>query len=226
MTHHLIARLKNHEDALIERKPENVNDRELRKELVAFANSVPLGQEAVLFIGVSDSGEFLGVSNPDAVQERVRKCAEQDCYPPVPYQAHTFEVNGKNLVAVVVSASTEKPHFSGAAYVRVGSECKTASKEQYETLINSRNNKCHEIMRNKGAVFTVKVLNKVLGEVGHDVRPRTSMHECRIEDCNQHFIKLSDISTSRRYSEPLVNVQVSYDEERHRPMLVVSPKWA
>ncbi len=226
MTHHLITRLKNHEDALTERKPENVNDREIRKELVAFANNVPPGQEAILFIGVSDAGEFLGVSNPDAVQKRVRKCAEQDCYPPVPYQAHTFQVDGKNLIAVVVPASPERPHFSGAAYVRVGSECKAASKEEYEALINSRNDKCHEIMRHKGTVFTVKVLNKVLGDVSHNVRPQTTIHECHIEDCNQHVIKLSDISTSRRYTEPLVNVQVSYDEERYRPMLVVSPKWA
>lgn len=223
MSAHIYARLNNAEDTLTERKPESVNDRELRKELVAFANSVLPGQEAVIFIGVSDSGEILGISNPDSLQKRIRKVAEQDCYPPIIIHPHALAVGGRQILAVVIPHSTEKPHFSGPAFIRVGAECKNASKEQYEFLINSRNNKCYEILRNRDAVFTVSVVNKVLGRVSHDNRPRTSTHQCRIEDCNQHYVRLWDISTNERHTEPLENVTVSYDEERYRPMLVISP---
>ena len=45
---------------MVERKPDGFKDREARKTVVAFANSTPEDQEAVLFIGVHDkSGEVL-----------------------------------------------------------------------------------------------------------------------------------------------------------------------
>ena len=47
----LLKRLKDHEDNFTERKLEGAKSAELRKTLVAFANSVPEGRLAILFIG-------------------------------------------------------------------------------------------------------------------------------------------------------------------------------
>ena len=62
----LLIRLRDHEDGFTERKQEGAASAsaELRKTLVAFANSVPEGKTAILFIGVSDTGAPLGVKNP------------------------------------------------------------------------------------------------------------------------------------------------------------------
>ena len=59
----LIARLHTSEDNLVERKPEGVNRSELRRTLVAFANSTPDDQVAILFVGVHDKGTIVGVQN-------------------------------------------------------------------------------------------------------------------------------------------------------------------
>ncbi len=65
-TPELLARLRQPEDNFTERKSEGAASRaELRKTLVAFANSVPEGRTAVLYIGVDDDGTPMGVSNPD-----------------------------------------------------------------------------------------------------------------------------------------------------------------
>ncbi len=82
----LIAMLKagqTEELSLVERKPDGFKDREARKVIVAFANSTPQGQEAVLFVGIHDkSGAVLGVENPDALQARYSKVLEE-CYPQI-----------------------------------------------------------------------------------------------------------------------------------------------
>ncbi len=223
MNDELLSRLYNHEDGFVERKPENCNDRELRKEFVAFANSVPEGSYGVIFLGVADSGEPLGVQNPDERQKRLRRVAENDCYPPIPIQMYVLENDGHYFIAVVIEHSVNKPHFAGPAYVRTGSECVNATPEQYEALINSRNDKCRFIENNKGLIFTVIVINKKLGSTKQVGRCRAS-HECSVEECNQHFIRLRDIGSWQSFSEPLENVEISRDEEKYRPMLIVQAK--
>ncbi|NJL18852.1 MAG: hypothetical protein HC901_00560 [Bdellovibrionaceae bacterium] len=52
----LMEKLRQSEDPWVERK-ESFNEREVRKTLVAFANSVPEGEPAVLFIGAANIGE-------------------------------------------------------------------------------------------------------------------------------------------------------------------------
>jgi hypothetical protein len=68
----LLRRLKDPEDQFTERKLEGVGAREFRKTIVAFANSVPEGQVALLFVGVGHRGAIEGVNNPDSLQETIR----------------------------------------------------------------------------------------------------------------------------------------------------------
>ncbi len=137
MEEQLINRPKNEEDSLVERKPEGVNSRELRKELVAFANSVDEGNFGVVFLGVANDGEITGVGNSDKLQKRVRKIAENDCYPSIPIQTFVIHYKGKKILGITVAHSLNKPHFAGPAFVRRGSECVNATVEEYENLISS-----------------------------------------------------------------------------------------
>jgi predicted HTH transcriptional regulator len=114
-------RLLDLEDGWTERKLQNVARNDVRKALVAFANSVPEGEEAILFIGVADNGTAIGVDNPDSMQKDVRQWAEW-CYPPIRHSSRVIESDGKHVVAVIVQPDHNKPHFAGPAYVRVGSE--------------------------------------------------------------------------------------------------------
>src|SRR5207245_3292197 len=93
----LIERLNNNEDGFTERKTETAKPLELRQTLVAFANSVPEGQIAVLFIGVADDGRVTGVANSDSLQKKLREIAENCCYPSVKCQSQVFAVEGTSV---------------------------------------------------------------------------------------------------------------------------------
>lgn len=219
----LRALLGNHEDNFVERKVEGVKDAELRQTVGAFANSVPEGRAAVLFIGINDrTGDVIGVGNPDQLQKRIRDVCHGDCYPPITYKAEVLPVDGKAVVAVVIPHSAERPHFTGAAYVRVGSESTKASAQQYEELILSRNDKARAILKHGNVVFTVLGIGYKLGSNRplHD-GAYLEMHECRIKECTAHLVTLHDIGNDQDFSEPMAHVTVNYDHKKYRPMLLV-----
>lgn len=60
----LKERLGDAEDAWTERKTA-AHSEDIRKTLVAFANSVPEGEEAILFVGVDNQGNVLGVTDAE-----------------------------------------------------------------------------------------------------------------------------------------------------------------
>lgn len=171
----LRQRLGDHEDQLVERKSEGVKGDELRQTLSAFANTIQAGRVGILFIGVADKGGMItGVPNSDSVQKRVREAAN-DCYPPIrSYESHAFTVDEKTIVAVVVSSSDGRPHFTGPAYVRVGSESVKASAEQFDKLIASRNEKAGAILRMRDQPITIEAIGRLRQS---DARARRALPE-------------------------------------------------
>ncbi len=218
----LLERLQRPEDNFVERKPQGVNRSDIRRTLVAFANSLSAGGEAVLFIGVRDNGEIEGCANVDAKQKDVRS-AGGECYPPISPICEVLQVDGLDVLAVVVGATADRPHFSGAAYVRRGSESVAASKEIFDDLVHSRNSRAAAVLELKGQVVTVISLRHKLGQVRHisdsGYRERA---ECRVEHADAQVVRLVVLATCQTATEPLEHVTVHYDHERGRPMLVVS----
>lgn len=220
----LRKRLADHEDQLVERKSEGVKRDELRQTLSAFANTLQPNVFGILFVGVADKiGVVTGVANSDSVQKRIREAAD-DCFPPIRcYESHAFTVGDKTVIAVVISASTERPHFTGHAYVRVGSESVNASTEQYEMLIASRNDKAGAILRMIGGPITVEAIGRRLQNPTPAPGARYQS-EARIEDCNAHRVHLTVSAEGMpgwTISEPLERVTISHDEGRDRPMLIL-----
>ena len=148
----LISLLNNFEDNFVERKPVGAGDRDFRKTLVAFGNSVPVGRTAVLFIGVDNAGAILGLGDKsaDSLQQTLFKIATDKCFPPIAFKTECLNVGGEKVLAVIVPASKEKPHFAGPAFVRIGARNQIASESQYQDLITSRNSKAWPILQLKG----------------------------------------------------------------------------
>lgn len=221
MTQELIERLKNTEDNFTERKPEGARSSELRETIVAFADSIPEGRTAVLFIGISNEGIPLGITNPDSLQKKVRKICKRGCYPPIEFRCEIITSGDKDILAVVIPHSQDKPHFAGPAYVREGSQNVTASARLFEELITTRLSKPYEILKWRGKTVTVEEIGKYLGStkiIGPKYRAR---RECEVKDCTPHSITLRDISQLKDLTEPLDNVQLSYDNSKDRLMLIV-----
>lgn len=224
VSENLVQRLSSSEDNFIERKSQGANRLELRKTVVGFANSVPEGRSAVLFVGVDNSGNIAGCANPDEMQKRVRDICENDCYPHIRFTSEVLHIGGKDVVAVVIPHSDCGPHFSGPAYIRRGSETVVASPEVFEALLHSRTSKVAAILKLKNSVVSVSSLQHRLGKVGRISDSRYVEHaECMVLDCDPHTVRLQHLGLGEYVSEPLDNVQISRDEMRHRPMLIVSP---
>lgn len=157
----LNQRLLDHEDNWTERKESFQRD-EIRRQLVGFANSVPEGEEAILFIGVSDKGDVPGVGdNPAETQKKISKLANESCYPPVRNSIRALRVKGETVLAVIIGASHDRPHFAGLPYIRQGSETKSSASDSiYAELIASRSSKAWPLVeaKRRGETVTVNYL--------------------------------------------------------------------
>jgi hypothetical protein len=221
----LIERLrtgKSEETSLTERKPESVKPAELRRTASAFANSLAEGQEAVLFVGLDDkSGEPTGIQNMDALQRRIHDALKVDCYPPIAYSTHAVRFEDQPVLAVIIPASTRKPHFTGPAFVREGAQTRVASPEAFEELLLSRIDKCREILRHKNqGLVTVQCIDYKLGSNKPVRTPWVGHSECFIRGCTAHLVTLEEPATGRTYREPLKGIDISYDDTRQRLMLI------
>ena len=209
------------EDAYLERKPEGVNREEIRKTFVAFANSVEEGREAVLLVGVDNDVNVLGVQDADRKQRDVRRYVE-DCFPAIEYQAQVFEVNGRSVIAFSVPYSARRPHFSGPAFVRRGSESVTATSGQYEDLIASRVEKCRVLQGWRDQTISILEDNYRLGR-GPVQGEWRAAREGRVLACDAHTVRLRDTGSDEHFTVELRQVELGYDEVRHRRLLRVHP---
>jgi len=213
----LLLRLKNFEDNFVERKTSG-DSRDWLKTVVAFANSTPIGYPAVLYIGARNDGtpEEKTV-DLDSLQrsfnEKVR-----DAYPPIYQLTKILDVGGKQVLAVIVPGSEQRPHFAGRSFIRKGSETVEASDAQFVNLIAMRNSKAYEILKWKGKTITLDVMNVehtyTVGSVG-------SSQAFTVEDCNQFHVTL-DAGTFKK-SVPLTRIEISFDQKAQRLKLEERP---
>lgn len=218
----ILALVQGSESHLVERKRSLPNQADIRKALVAFANTVASGEDAVLAIGMADDGQVVGVSNADKIQREVRQTAEQDCYPPIQCHPRLLSVDGKEIVAIVIPSSTTKPHFAGPAYVRVGSESVRATERVYEDLIASRHDKARVILDWKLKLVSVRFLraNPVrLTRIGFPRQPE--FRDYRIERCTPQYVTFIDLASSVIRSASLEKVSISFDCDRRRLKLEI-----
>lgn len=217
----LRLRIADHEDNFTERKPEGASAGEFRRTLVAFANSIPEGRTGLLLIGVHDKGGVLGCTNPDSVQKTIRKICEQDCYPPIAFTSEVIAAQPGPVVAVLVPFSANRPHFSGSAFVRRGSESVVASEQVFNELIYSRTAKAAAILKLKNQVVIVIGLGHRLGSTRRDVtRDYREGGEARILECNAQTVRFQMVSSQMNITEPLDHVEITYDEEKWKTVLV------
>jgi predicted HTH transcriptional regulator len=108
----LLARMKNFEDHLVERKTVR-DEKDWKKTAVAFANSVPVGLPAVPYIGAKDDRE---IETPQANLDEIQKKFDaqmQRVYPRISYVPKIVSDNGRLVLAVVIPGGELRPHFAG-----------------------------------------------------------------------------------------------------------------
>jgi predicted HTH transcriptional regulator len=212
----ILIRLSAFEDAFVERKTAN-DSRDWLKTVVAFANSAPVGNPTILFIGVRDNGEIEGNNNLDSLQRTLSEKLAV-AYPPIYYLPKVLQQDGKQFLAVIVPGSEDRPHFAGQAFVREGSKTVPSSERQFETLIAERNSKVREILKWKSKPVTVRASKDNL-RVVYALGSEGGTMAGTVTDCNQFYLTLESLTKESQESVisiPLHEVEINFDHREKR----------
>lgn len=212
----LLTRLNQSEDPWTERK-ESFEEREVRKTIVAFANSIRESEMAVLFLGARNDGNHPGLLDADDTQKKVAGISKR-CYPPIQYQTEVLPVTaGKKRVevlAVKIPFSVSRPHFAGTAYIRKGSESIECPKEVFEELIACQNDKARRILQYKEK----PVLVRFRSESGFKYD-----REGSVRSCDAHSLTVQDTSGNLlAFSIPEVRIE---KDGMGQFVVTVQPPW-
>jgi hypothetical protein len=202
----ILLRLQASEDAFVERKTAS-DSKDWLKTVVAFANTAPVGDPAILFIGVRNNGEIEGNANLDSLQRTLSERVAL-AYPEIYYLPKALQKDGKQFLAVIIPGSADRPHFAGPAYVRDGSQSVVSSTRQFDALVAERNGKAREILKWKGKTITVRSWEQTIGLAGISLHKGGS-HEFVLDDCNQFFVTIANGSAKDGLS--LASVEISHD---------------
>ena len=161
-----------------------------------------------------------GCNNADIVQKRVRD-ALHECYPPIAYVSEVMTLDGKDVVAVRVMASPDRPHFTGLAYVRVGSESVKASPQLFDEMVAARNSKVAAILRLRGTLITAFGVGHRLGHIRRIEGAYRESAECEVIACDAHQVTLQRTADNWRFYEAVDRIEPSTDGQMKRPALIV-----
>lgn len=134
---------------------------ELKKEVVAFANSI--GGE--IFIGVDDDGEVLGVLDPDKIMLQITSMLKDSIKPDIILLTScTLEtIEDKYIIRLAVNQGVHKPYYIGekglkptGVYIRHGSASIPASNDAIRRMIKESDGDKFEDVRslNQDLTFT------------------------------------------------------------------------
>jgi Schlafen, AlbA_2 len=207
----ILRRLTAGEDSFVERKSFGDWRKDAVRTCVAFANSCPFdGPPGLFCIGVKDDGtvESSG-QNLDTLQKTFERELEE-AYPPIAHHTRIVPAPAGKFVAVVIPGSSRGPHFSGPAYVRLGSTTIAANQEQFERVVDRRERKVREILRWQGK--TVKLVR--LWPVPTNLVGRIAGHsQVIVLDCDSFVVKLRSSSSDQPISLSLERVVLGHDPQ-------------
>jgi len=219
----LRARIADLEDSLIERKQGVHSNDDIRRVVVSFANSVPEGHTAVLFIGVTNDGIVTGVAadDTDKIQQKLRRVCEEDCFPAIAiHLVDVITIDGKHVIAFEFGPSQSRPHFAGHAYIRVGSESVKASASKLDELIASKNTTAGRLLaakdRREHLTLIIPVGASIPGQYPFSSRREW---ECTVERCDAQIARFYDIAAQRSWDLPVEFLLFSWDSNRDRLLI-------
>jgi predicted HTH transcriptional regulator len=133
-----------------------INDsQKIARSLAAFANT----EGGRLLVGVKDNGRIAGVSTDEEFY-MVDAAAKRYCRPPVAFEPHEHQLDGKTVVEIVVPKSDKRPHKAPSkdgkykVYVRVKDQNLLANQILLKVWMRQR--------KNRGTFFQLQEPEQVL----------------------------------------------------------------
>lgn len=124
----------------------------IRKDIIAFANS----NGGVIYVGIRDDGEAVGVSSPDRLIQRITSMVRDSIRPDVTMFVHYETIKtGKNvIIKVTVSRGTGRPYYweekglrPSGVYTRQGTSSAPTTDAAIRQMIIETDGDSYENMR-------------------------------------------------------------------------------
>lgn len=117
-------------------KPPRTLNRELVKDLSAFANT----EGGYLFVGIDDDGSVLGFESSDELEQKTINLCRDLCSPPLRPKYQKVELEGKHILIIGVDKGlSDLVMVDGKIYIRVHTEVRMATSAEISDLILKRN---------------------------------------------------------------------------------------
>lgn len=138
---------------------------ELKKEIVAYANT----NGGIIYIGVQDDGEVVGLDNADFVMQQISNSLRDSIRPDISMftNIELLQENNKYLIKLIVSQGTKKPYYLSdkglkptGVYVRSGTTSAPASEDAIRMMIKTTDGDSFESNRSLIQELTFISLSK------------------------------------------------------------------
>jgi len=137
----LIDLIEEGENIQCEFKRQFTTSQKIAKEMISFANT----KGGYILFGIDDDRKVIGVESEKSEAEMVEDAARNYCEPYINYKINFIAYKGKEIVAVTIPESTNKPHRiqdyknnldinNAVVMIRVNDKSLRASKEMVRIL--------------------------------------------------------------------------------------------
>jgi predicted HTH transcriptional regulator len=207
----LLMLLKSTENSFVERKTYADKD-DWVNAAVAFANTCPLSDAGVLFIGAYDNGTIQPqAQNLDTLQKTLAKLFAK-IFPSIRFDSKTVRDGDTECLAVIVPGSEHRPHMVGSVYMRRNNATVKADDQSYAQLIAERNLRSYELSAWQGKIVTVELRYKRRGK--YEVHPV-------LDSWTSQYVVVKP-EGGNKISYPFERTAIAFDFERNRLKLEVS----
>lgn len=159
----LLMLLRSTENSFVERKTYADSD-DWVSTAVAFANTCPLSDAGVLFIGAYDNGTIQPkAQNLDSLQNTLSKLFAK-IFPSIRFDSKSIRDGNDECLAVIVPGSERRPHMVGSVYIRRNNTTVKADDQRYGELIAERNLRSYELSPWRGKIITVELRYRRRGQ--------------------------------------------------------------
>ena len=157
--------MKFHESETIELKETYTSG--IRKEIVAFANT----KGGIIYIGVSDRGEIVGIDNADFVMQQLSNTLRDSIRPDISMFTNIefLQEEDKTLLKITVNQGTKKPYYlsdkgikPSGVYIRSGTTSAPATEDSIRMMIKVTDGDSFEKNRSMVQKLTFNSLSEEL----------------------------------------------------------------
>jgi len=142
---------------------------ELKKEVVAFTNT----NEGIIYIGIDDFGNVIGIENADEVLNQVVLSIRNSIKPDITMycKVKVEKIKNKDVIVIQVQRGALRPHYiaekglkPSGVYVRQGSSFVPASEESIRQMIKETDGDSYEKCCSLNQNLTFDYIKKIFKE--------------------------------------------------------------